>query len=182
VKHLKIGENMSQQRNKIDIDILLYRYHQSPREEKSKILDELCDLHGYNRKYLLQCFNCLTGKKHVRRGRKKTYDPKSLLPALKNIWLSSDQICSKKLKAAMPNWLPFYDGTFGALEKSIKSQLLKISAATIDRLLKSSGVKYKRHGLTGTKPGYLLKNQIPIKTDHWDVKQPGFLEADTVAH
>ncbi|MCD6047753.1 MAG: hypothetical protein K0S08_1400 [Gammaproteobacteria bacterium] len=37
-------------------------------------------------------------------------------------------------------------------------------------------------GLSGTKPGTLLKNHIPIKVDHWDVTKPGFLEADTVAH
>jgi hypothetical protein len=43
-------------------------------------------------------------------------------------------------------------------------------------------VRYKRPELTGSKPGYLLKNQIPIKTDHWDVTCPGLLEADTVAH
>jgi hypothetical protein len=173
---------MSKLPQKVDFDILRHRYHQSSREEKSKILDELCDIYSYNRKYLLQQFNYLTGKKHVRRGRKKKYDAKLLLSALKNIWLASDQMCSKKLKAIMPTWLPFYDETFGALVNEIKQQLLIISPATIDRLLKPSRVKYKRHGLTGTKPGYLLKNQIPIKTDHWDVTQPGFFEADTVAH
>ena len=34
----------------------------------------------------------------------------------------------------------------------------------------------------GTRPGTLLRKQIPIRTEHWDVNGPGFIEADTVAH
>jgi len=54
--------------------------------------------------------------------------------------------------------------------------------ATIDRLLKPVRVAHGRKGLSGTRPGSLLKNQIPIRTHFWDVSQPGFMEADTVAH
>jgi hypothetical protein len=61
-------------------------------------------------------------------------------------------------------------------------QLLSVSAATIDRLLKPVRATHGRKGLGGTKPGSLLKNQIPIRTHFWDVSQPGFMEADTVAH
>lgn len=43
-------------------------------------------------------------------------------------------------------------------------------------------IHYPSKGLSGTKPGRLLKNQIPLKTDHWDVTKSGFMEADTVAH
>lgn len=57
-----------------------------------------------------------------------------------------------------------------------------VSPSTIDRLLKPIRLHYPHKGLCGTKPGRLLKNQIPIKTDHWDVTQPSYLEADTVAH
>ncbi len=60
--------------------------------------------------------------------------------------------------------------------------LCKISAPTIDRLLKESRVKYKGRGRSTTKPGTLLRKQIPIKTNQWDEAKPGFLEADTVAH
>ncbi|HVV69536.1 MAG TPA: integrase, partial [Gammaproteobacteria bacterium] len=74
------------------------------------------------------------------------------------------------------------EDNYGLLSADIKAKLLKMSPATLDRLLKSSKIKYKRRGLCGTKPGYLLKNQIPIKTDHWDVTCPGFMEADSVAH
>jgi hypothetical protein len=79
-------------------------------------------------------------------------------------------------------WLPFYEGEHGKLTDEAKAKLLTISHATIDRLLKPNKVKYKRKGLGGTKPGSLLKNQIPIRTDNWDITKPGFCEADTVAH
>jgi hypothetical protein len=57
-----------------------------------------------------------------------------------------------------------------------------MSPATIDRLMKPSRSKYNKHGLCTTKPGSIIKKQIPIKTNQWDEQKPGFLEADTVAH
>ena len=105
-----------------------------------------------------------------------------LLTALKRIWFACDQMCSKKLKAAIPLWLPFYDALYEPLSAEIKGKLLCISPATIDRLLKPVRARRGRKGLCGTKPGTLQKNQIPIRTHHWDVTQPGFMEADTVAH
>ena len=64
----------------------------------------------------------------------------------------------------------------------VRHQLLQISAATIDRLLKKQRALHRTKGLCGTRPGGLLKHQIPIRTDNDDVDRPGFLEADTVAH
>jgi hypothetical protein len=32
------------------------------------------------------------------------------------------------------------------------------------------------------KPGSILRELIPIKTEQWDEKRPGYIEADTVAH
>ena len=166
----------------LNFELIYSRYARGSRPEKSKLLDELCDLYGYNRKYLLQVLNHSTGKKYRRRGRRCHYEGEELIEVLKRIWLESDQLCSKRLKPAFVIWLPSYEDTYGMVSEEVKEQLLHISPATIDRLLKPFKVKYKRHGLSGTRPGYLLKNQIPIKTDHWDVKQPGFMEADTVAH
>ena len=105
-----------------------------------------------------------------------------MLPHLKKIWFATGQICSKRLVSAIPQWLPFYEEEIGLIDDKIKQQLLKISAATTDRLLSKTRIKLKPKGLCGTKPGSLLKNHIPIRTDNWDVTQPGFMEADTVAH
>jgi hypothetical protein len=60
--------------------------------------------------------------------------------------------------------------------------LRRISRATLDRVLEPTRVKYRGRGRTTTKPGTLLRKQIPIKTNQWDETKPGFLEADTVAH
>lgn len=69
------------------------------------------------------------------------------------------------------------------ISDSQRGQLCSLSAATIDRWLAPFREENSpRKGLCVTRPGTLLKNQIPIKTDHWDVNRPGFLEADTVAH
>ena len=57
-----------------------------------------------------------------------------------------------------------------------------ISPATLDRLLAAARTTHPLRGRCGTKPGGLLKTQIPIRTGTWDVTRPGFLEADSVAH
>ncbi len=109
-------------------------------------------------------------------GAKPIYDSTALLIALKRIWFATDQICSKKLKAAILLWLPHYEQEHGALPESVKTQLLAISARSIDRLLKPVRAQSVRHGLCGTKLGTLLKNQISIRTDHWDINRPGFVK------
>jgi len=88
----------------------------------------------------------------------------------------------KRLKAVLPLWLPGYIQGHGDLDKEVIDLLLTISHATIDRLLKSARVKYKGRGRSTTKPGTLLRKQIPIKINQGDESRPGFLEADTVAH
>jgi hypothetical protein len=69
------------------------------------------------------------------------------------------------------------------VKKAVQQQLLTISPATIDRLLKEERAKHTLKGRTMTKPGTLLKHQIPIRTfSDWDNAQPGFLEMDLVGH
>ncbi len=173
---------MKREKRTVNLEDFKRRYCRSKRAGKTKLLDELGDLYGYNRKYLLQVLNTWTRKKPAHRGPNYRYKKDNLWEPLKRIWLAADQACSKRLKVIIALWLPAYEDTYGLLPEEIKKQLLKISPATLDRLLKPQRARYKRHGLTTTKPGYLLKNQIPIKTNHWDVTQPGFMEADTVAH
>ena len=97
---------------------------------------------------------------------------------LKRVWLASDQMCSKRLRAALPQWLPH----LAPLDPKSKTQLLALSPATMDRLLQPLRVRYPGKGLGGTKPGTLLQHHIPIRTGNWDITRPGFIEADTVAH
>jgi len=159
------------------------RYRRARKKAKITILDEFCSVCGYHRKYAIRLLNKRTKPRKRRRpGRKPVYASAELLLALKRIWFASDQMCSKKLKAAIPLWLPFYETVYKALTPETQDKLLSISAATIDRVLKPVRVAHGRKGLSGTRPGSLLKNQIPIRTDFWDVSEPGFMEADTVAH
>ena len=88
--------------------------------------------------------------------------------------------CSKRLKAIIVLWLPFYDKQ--KLPNDVKQKLLDISPATIDRLMAPQKTKFNKLGLATTKPGSLIKKHIPIKTQQWNETLPGFLEADTVAH
>jgi hypothetical protein len=118
----------------------------------------------------------------MKRGAKPRYDYPDILPPLQRIWLASNQPCGKRLKALLALWLPGYGLVYDPLSQHTIDQLLRLSAATIDRCLHSFRRKHGRHGRATTKPGTLLKTQIPINTDQWNQSKPGFLEADTVAH
>lgn len=173
---------MSLSEKRVYLEAIKRRYHLVSRDEKSKILDEFCAICGYNRKYAIRILKKRRPKRRCKPGRKPWYDPKTILEPLVAIWFSTDQMCSKRLKVAIREWLPHYEKEKGDLDDVTRGQLYAISPPTIDRLLKHLRVEYPSKGLSGTKPGRLLKNQIPIKTDNWDVTQPGFLETDTVAH
>lgn len=168
--------------NLLNFPRLRAKYRLVSNKKKRQILDEIVDLTGIHRKSLIRKLNQDHRKKKKHRGPKPTYQEKIVLPILKTIWLATDQMCSRRLHAAMPEWLPFYEVEHGLLEAMTRTQLLTMSHATIDRLLKKIKVRFTRKKFYGTKPGSLLKNQIPIKVNHWDDQEPGFLEADTVAH
>jgi hypothetical protein len=117
------------------------RYRRARKKVKVTILDEFCSVCRYNRKYAIRLLNqrAKTNKKR-RSGPKPTYASAELLTALKRIWFASDQMCSKKLKAAIPLWLPFYETVYKTLSPETQEKLLMISASTIDRVLKPVGL------------------------------------------
>ena len=169
------------------LQAILERYHQATKKQKHKILDEFCAVCEYNRKYAIQLLNGRRTRAHrlqkQHRGRPKKYADPSLLIVLRRIWIALNLPCSKRLKAALPLWLPFYALQYRTtLSTKHYALLLSISPATIDRLMVAIRNSARKQGLCTTKPGSLLKQHIPISTDQWDVTQPGFLEADTVAH
>lgn len=171
---------------KLTMDLYLkqlkIRYFRGNRQTKSQVLDELCNVGGYHRKHAIRKLTrSPIGWRDKPAGRKKTYSSKELLPALKQIWLATDQMCGKRLKVAIPLWLPYYETTYESLEDRIKQKLLTMSAATLDRMLRTCRARYPKR-LGGTKPGSLLKHHIEIKTNQWNEDRPGFIEADTVAH
>jgi hypothetical protein len=118
-----------------------------------------------------------------KKGRSKIYRSQAILDFLKDLWVVTNLACLERLKAAIPLWLPYYHlhSRNHLTENDIKL-LSEISASTIKRLLRKLKSKYKKFGLRTTKPGSLLKKQVPIKLNQWDETKPGFIEADTVAH
>jgi hypothetical protein len=160
------------------------RYLSSSKSEKKKILDEFCTTCNYNRKYAIRKLNAKEEKSNNekqkwKRGRKKKYNSPELKTFLIKLWKASNLACSLRLKAMIPIWLPHYPTE---LSQETKQLLLEISASSIERLLRANKSKYGKLGLATTKPGSLIRKQIPIKTRQWDETQPGFIEADTVAH
>jgi hypothetical protein len=159
------------------------RYQRAGRPHKSRILDEFCVNCGYHRKAALRLLlRPLRGVGRRRSGPKIIYDPVILLPVLKEVWLASDQLCSKLLKAALPEWLAHHERRGASLSEAFKEKLLAISPAQIDRLLQPVRVRYPRKGLGATRPGTLLRREVPTRSGPPDTSKPGSVEADTVAH
>lgn len=167
------------------LETIYLRYKRATLKEKTLILNEFALNCGYHRKHairVLNNFKRFTKPKPKKRGKPSKYNQPAILEPLKKIWLTANLPCSKRLKVILPLWLKSYAQEFGGLSLDVVKALLRISAPTIDRLLKPIRVKYRGRGRATTKPGTLLRKQIPIKTDQWDETRPGFLEADTVAH
>jgi hypothetical protein len=160
------------------------RYQRAGRLHKQRILDEFCATCGYHRKSALRLLHRPLAPPRARRrpGPKPTYDPVRLLPVLKVIWRESDQLCSKLLKAALPAWLEFYERHYRAVPAATKEKLRAISPAQLDRLLRPARVGQPKKGLSTTRPGTLLRHQVPTRGGPADTSQPGTVAVDTVAH
>ena len=159
------------------------RYKKVSKPLRARILDEFCQVCGYNRKYAIRLLNGPAPQKPEvtkAKGRRPTYGAKVIL-SLTTIWEASGYPCSARLKALLPLWLPWAIKRL-AITAQVQNQLLSISPATIDRRLKAKKRQLKKRLYGRTKPGTLLKHHIPIKTDSWDVKTPGFTQTDLVSH
>jgi hypothetical protein len=176
---------MSPQSKQEYFEALHKRYKGASRKEKTVIIDECCAICGYHRKHAirrLKGYKRFTKPKSKKRGKPVVYNKDAIIKPLKQIWLTANLPCSKRLKAILPLWLPKYNDHFGQLAEEVNKALLAISPATIDRILKPVRIHYQKRGKSTTKPGTFLRKQIPINTNQWDESRPGFLEADTVAH
>ena len=137
------------------LEKVFLRYKKATREQKTLILNEFCTNCSYHRKYAirkLHAFKRFTKPKPRKRGKPSIYNKISVIKTLKRIWLAANLPCSKRLKAIIPLWLPYYDNEFLALSQITKERLLSISPSTIDRVLKPIKIKYRGRGRTTTKP------------------------------
>ena len=177
------------------------RYRRSTKKKKGKILDEFIAGTKYKRKYagwILrnwgkrrivridgELVELVVGRprKKRRKPRERIYD-EEVFEALKKVWAIFDCICGKRLVAVLRTMLPVLE-KFDEIDLSreVRAKLERISAATVDRLLAKEKQKLRIKGRGHTKPGTLLKHQIPIRTfSGWDECKPGFVEIDLVGH
>jgi hypothetical protein len=161
------------------------RYRKASKALKGRMLDELCALTGWTRRHARRTLSeAISGRvKPPRRPRPRTYGEEVLEP-LRFVWATLNGPAGKRLA-------PFMAEVVAALERhgelelepGVRAKLLRISPATIDRALAPERRRLRVRGRQGTKPGSILKRQIPIRTfAEWDDRRPGFCEADLVAH
>jgi transposase InsO family protein len=164
--------------------LLMYeRYRQADRKTRASLLDEFCLTAGYNRKYAIRLLNGPRPEKKCAakpRDRRPQYN-KQTISILASVWEAAGYTWSVRLKALLPSWMPWIRQRFH-LSTVVEQQLLAMSARQMDRRLQSYKRQLKRKMYGRTRPGTLLKHHIPIKTDSWDVKTPGYAEIDLVSH
>jgi hypothetical protein len=160
------------------------RYRQASRKEKSRILDEFVKTTGYHRKHATAVLN---GRRErvqgpIRRPRRAQYGVEEAndLATLADLF---DDICSKRLRAAMDVELPrLYQSGALRISRTSYQKLLRVSPATMDRL-RARYQPQRGQRRSFTKPGTLLKHRIPIRTwADWTEDRPGFCEIDLVDH
>ncbi|MCJ7491522.1 MAG: transposase family protein [Dehalococcoidia bacterium] len=153
------------------------------RAERTRVLNEFCKTGHYHRKYAIHLLNrpddSEEGKSRRRRG--VTYSPMALR-VLEGIWKAAGYPWSERLKGLLPLWLPWARGRLPGLTPDVERQLLAISARQIDRRLRQKKRSLKRRLYGRTKPGTLLRREIPVKAGAWDVAEPGSAEIDLVSH
>ena len=173
------------------------RYQSRSKRERGEVLDEVVAASGYTRSYaswLLRWHGKKVwvgsrvrlvgdvGVRHRRR-RVRTYGEEAI-GVVKRIWVMADCPAGKRLVVIIRSWVPILERC-GELDlrAEVRRTLLTISAATIDRVLRPERTRLALRSRARTKPGSLLKHQVPIRTfAEWDDARPGFVEIDLVGH
>jgi hypothetical protein len=181
-----MDKKISSQMRRELVEAMQWRYHKSPKTDKTRILNEFVALTGYHRKHGVRLLNqqCDAGAKAVQDGcirSRRVYD-EAVKETLTVMWETSDRICGKRLKAILPELLDAMErhGHL-SLDPEVRSRTLRVSAATIDRLLKPirSGAKSRRKRRRSKK----ASKEVPVRTfADWGQPDPGYLEVDFVVH
>jgi hypothetical protein len=158
------------------------RYRRAPKKTKAVMLDELCALTEWDRDHARKALRTALRPRPApppRRARPPVYG-EEVIAALRKCWATLDAPAGKRLAPFLPE-LVCRMRTVGELDISDETarSLCSMSAATIDRRLAPDRKRLAIKGRSGTKPGSLLKSQIPIRTwADWDEDEPGFVEID----
>lgn len=166
-------------------------YTASSKKAKGVILDRLALTTGWSRANARRALTAALKRKGParaikRKPRSRTYGYDTL-KLLIQVWNLAGRPSGKYLAATMTIWLPklekHHELDEKRLNKETRAQLLAVSGATIDRMLKPTRDGAHLTGLSGTKPGPLLRNSIQVRKAGDEHEQaPGFVEADLVLH
>jgi transposase InsO family protein len=168
--------------------------------EKSKILTDFTSITGFNRKYAIGILNSegkttllhLNGKfvkAHIahKTRKKRIYEKRSgpdVAACVIRLWEFFKGMCGRRLVSLLRVNIADLarESRFG-ITPEIRRKLEQISRSTVERILKEERKKRRLKGTSTTKPGSLLRNQIPVKVFWpWDEQKTGFCEIDTVSH
>ena len=157
------------------------RYETAGQEHKRKLLDQAQELLGYHRKSAIRALHApaVVHSPVILTGRPVSYEPSLLVPWLRPIWQATDYACGRRLVAMLPEWIPAYEQHERRMPGEVREKLLLASGRTLDRLLEP--LRVQGSGRSLTRPGTLLRQQIPIRGSVWEEGKAGWLEVDTVA-
>ncbi len=178
-----MGLTMSQR--KAVTKVIAARYARADKAGKGRILDELCATTGWHRNHARKALKAALRPRIIkpRRPRSPKYGPK-VIAALTFCWAVLGMPAGKRLAPVLGELVAILR-RFGELDvdEDTAALLAGMSAATIDRRLAPERKNHELKGRSRTKPGSLLKSQIPVRTwADWDDAVPGFVEIDLVAH
>jgi hypothetical protein len=176
-----MDKTMSQSTRKEVLAKLRRRYERAGQEYKSRLLNQAQELLGYHRKSAIRALGTVVVEPGPRGtgGRPRSYEPGVLVPWLRPIWQATDYACGRRLVAMLPEWIPAYEQHERRMPGEVREKLLGASARTLDRLLEP--LRLQGTGRSLTRPGTLLRHQIPIRGGAWEGDKAGWLEVDTVA-
>ncbi len=157
------------------LEKLRRRYKTAGAEHKRKLLDQAVQLLGYHRKSAIRALGAaaLMPGPVILTGRPVSYEPSLLLPWLRPIWQATDYACGRRLVAMLPEWIPAYEQYERRLPGEVREKLLLASGRTLDRLLEP--LRAQGAGRSLTRPGTLLRQQIPIRGSVWEEGKAGWL-------
>jgi len=168
------------------VKLLKVQYQKSSKKKKGKIIDELVKNIGYHRKHAIRILSTIQSrnlwrKSTFKRARVSSY--LGIVKPLKELWMTSNYLCADRLQPFIPELLKVLQKYHEIeVDDDQKKMLLSVSRSTVGRLLSPVRKEMFGHGKSTTRPGTLLKHQIPIQTyTPWDNQTPGFEEIDFVA-